>query len=347
MLRDQNPAADLSVIDLRISKQLPPSSNIKYVAADITDKQSISRILGQLKPQVLIHTASPAQVGKTAPPKSAAALYQNVNVNGTKNLLDVCQSIGVKAFVYCSSGSVLGDTDGILRGADETTKGVPADQQKDPYSRSKTEAETLVLEFNGTGGMLTCAIRPVGIFGEGDVQTIPGTIEAFRNGQAGYQLGNNDNIYDFTYVDNVAYGHVLAASALMRESSGQADQSEAVDSRVQGEAFFINNDEPMYFWDFIRTIWITAGYEPPTRPWIIGRETGMFIASLMTWIYWLMGKPPKIDKKTWSYAYMSRYCNSSKAKARLGWRPLVGVKEGIQRTVKDFLEKEQRDLTTK
>lgn len=48
----------------------------------------------------------------------------------------------------------------------------------------------------------------------GDRQAIPGTIQVLKDGKNKYQVGNNENIFDFTYVDNVVHAHLLAAERL-------------------------------------------------------------------------------------------------------------------------------------
>jgi nucleoside-diphosphate-sugar epimerase len=72
-----------------------------------------------------------------------------------------------------------------------------------------------------------------------------------------FQIGTNDNLFDFSYVDNVAHAHLLAAEALL---ATLALRTMPLDTeRVDGEAFFIGNGTPVYFWDFTRAVWIARG----------------------------------------------------------------------------------------
>ena len=68
----------------------------------------------------------------------------------------------MKKLVFTSSGGVI--FNGVdLHGADER---VPyPDVAMDAYNDSKAQAERLVIEANGRNGLLTCALRPAGIFG--------------------------------------------------------------------------------------------------------------------------------------------------------------------------------------
>ncbi|GAA5945451.1 hypothetical protein JCM3775_006782, partial [Rhodotorula graminis] len=76
------------------------------------------------------------------------------------------------------------------------------------------KAESIVLAANGKGGLLTVAIRPAGIFGPGDRQAIPGMMDVLKSGKTKFQVGTNENLFDWTYVDNVVHAHLVAAERL-------------------------------------------------------------------------------------------------------------------------------------
>ena len=71
------------------------------------------------------------------------------------------------------------------------------------------EAEQLVLEANGSDGLATVALRPSGIFGEGDPLFVPVLVEKAKAGKLKFIIGNGSNLMDFTYVANVAHAHIL------------------------------------------------------------------------------------------------------------------------------------------
>jgi len=152
----------------------------------------------------------------------------------------------------------------------------------------------------------------------------------YRNGQTGFQLGPNTNLFDFTYVGNVAYAHILAALALLHSS--KLTTIPLSHERVDGEAFMITNDEPVYFWDFARAIWKAAGSDKGTEHvWVIGTETGLALGATLEWIMWAIGRKSKLR-----YSSMTRYYDCSKAKLRLGYKPLTSLQEGITKGVNWF-----------
>jgi sterol-4alpha-carboxylate 3-dehydrogenase (decarboxylating) len=180
--------------------------------------------------------------------------------------------------------------------------------------------------------MLTTSLRPSGIFGEGDIQLVVRMYDAYKDGKTGFQLGDNNNLFDFTYVINVAHAHLLAAAALLYTHGTKTPIPE--ERRIDGEAFFITNDQPIYFWDFSRTVWKVAGDTTGIDVKVISKDIGLALATVIEWLWWAAGKVPSLSKKQVKYSCMTRYYNIGKAKERLGYKPIVSLPDGIERTVK-------------
>lgn len=209
----------------------------------------------------------------------------------------------------------------------------------------KAEAEALVLAANRSSTspkLLTCAIRPSGIFGPGDVQVLPPIINVYHTNKTGFQLGPNENLFDFTYVGNVAHAHLLAARALLYTSGLSTPPLNH--EKVDGEAFFITNDSPVYFWDFARAVWKAAGSPLGTEHvWEISKDVGLAIGGFLEWAMWAVGRPAKLTRRQVKYSCMTRYYDVGKAKKRLGYAPIVGLGEGIERSVRWFEEEGRRE----
>ncbi|KAI9777017.1 MAG: erg26, C-3 sterol dehydrogenase [Candelina submexicana] len=336
--------ARISVLDLRTTRNR--RSNVDYYDGDITVKEQVQSVFKKVRPDVVIHTASPPMNG---PSKE---LLSKVNVDGTRCLLGVAGESGcVKAFVYTSSASVISNTVDDLVNADERWPVITGKQQTDYYADTKAQAERLVLAANRKhNSMLTTAIRPAGIIGEGDVQNIPEILKARRQGHTGFQLGSNDNLFDFTYVENAAHAHLLAAFALLETQKSSTIPLDT--ERVDGEAFLITNDSPVYFWDFPRFVWRCAGETKDTAKtaWTIPKEQGLWLAALIEVIFLFLGKlldAPGLNRKIVRYTSMTRYYNIDKAKMRLGYRPIVGLEEGVRRAVRWVEESDSGDQARK
>ena len=192
------------------------------------------------------------------------SFFEKINIGGTRNLLEAAHETDcVKAFIFTSTVSILSDACSGLIDADETSPVLYMPVQKSPYALTKATAEELVLRANRRNGkMLTTSLRPSGIFGEDDPGTVKPVVEAAASGSYRFQVGDGKNLFDWTYVGNVAQAHVQAAYALL-DDYGRPSSSIPSERRVDGETFIITNDEPMAFWDFARSLGAAAGY--PTK----------------------------------------------------------------------------------
>jgi sterol-4alpha-carboxylate 3-dehydrogenase (decarboxylating) len=147
-------------------------------------------------------------------------------------------------------------------------------------------------------------------------------------------------MFDFTYVENVAHAHLLAARALLE--TAQLSTVPLDTERVDGEAFIITNDSPVYFWDFCRAVWAAAGSELGTgHVWVLPRDIGIVLGFLSEVFFKIIRKPPTFNRQRIIYSSMTRYYDISKAKRRLGYRPLVSLADGVRRSVKWTLEQEK------
>ncbi|KAL9085089.1 MAG: hypothetical protein Q9159_004904 [Coniocarpon cinnabarinum] len=381
----------IHVLDLRAPSEPKPS--VTYHTADLTSADALAPILAQIRPDVVIHTASPA-VAFGGP--KALQIMRTVNIDGTKTLLNECRKAGVKGFVHTSSASVLSDTRTDLVNADERYPVITGDMQREYYSRTKAEAEEWVMEQNQPPSdssnasaegkqekdpLLTIAIRPSAIFGEAAPIQTPDMIAAFHRGQTGWQFGDNDNLFDFTYVGNVAHAHVLAARRLLEAwdrytsassttqkdtqdvaklSIGGGARPQEIDDRVDGQAILITNDAPVYFWDFARGLWhaydrhltslsksqnTTISVPPPaTKIRSMSFALALLLSSLASWFFWIFRLgAPRLDSGRVRYSCMRRYFATAKARALLGYSPLFELNEGVERTAEWWAQKYLRE----
>ncbi|RDW84323.1 hypothetical protein BP6252_01913 [Coleophoma cylindrospora] len=332
--------AQISVIDLRTTNnRRPDSDGVQYFDGDITSLSSLIPLFEKIKPDVVFHTASPTLMG------GSKEMYRKVNVDGTGCVIEACQKTGVKALVYTSSASIVSDNSSDLINADERWPVIRGKMQTEYYSETKAEAESLALAANRAEAapkLLTAAIRPAAIFGSGDVQLIPRIVDLYYQNKTGFQLGDNVNLFDFTHVDNVAHGHILAAVALLQTSTLTTPPLDH--EKVDGEAFFVTNDAPIYFWDFSRALWKAAGDTRGTEHvWVISKDMGLIIGGAMEWINWAIGRTPKLTIKQVKYSCMTRYYSIDKAKKRLGYSPIVPLEEGIRSAVQWYDDEHKKE----
>lgn len=308
------------VLDVRESWK---DERFRFAAGDITKPETLDTVFRGA--DCVIHTASP-------PHGRGYEVYYKVNVEGTRNVIDSCVRCGVRQLVFTSSASVVFDGNDI-QGGDES---LPyCRKHLDGYTETKDLAEREVLKANGRGGLLTVALRPSGIFGPRDVQAWPGFIDAARAGKSKFQLGAGENKMDWTYVENVAYAHVLAADRL------------TADSPIAGRFYFITNDEPIPFWDMAKYVWRELDYPLPSI--VVPYGLAYAIAVVIDWLVWIVSPVVTLHPTFTSfrvvYAGAHRYFSIDRAKSELGYRPRVSLQDGMARTARAFAD--QRNPNSK
>jgi sterol-4alpha-carboxylate 3-dehydrogenase (decarboxylating) len=118
---------------------------------------------------------------------------------------------------------------------------------------------------------------------------------------------------------------------------------------IAGQAFFITNGEPIYFWDFARTIWSQLGHTPP---YIIAIPVaiGLILATLAEAFSKLTGKEPGFTRYRVAIATQQKYHDIEKARRLLRYEPQVGLADGMKKWTewyKGELEKQRGAETEK
>jgi len=261
--------------------------------------------------------------------------YVGVNVTGADNIIKAARHHNVTKVVYTSSTFVVFDGSNIQNG-DESLK--YASTTLDFYSRSKQQAELIILRANKTKTdsgktLYTCALRPHNVFGPRDTHFVAQMIQRAKNGDITHMIGEGHNVCDFTYVDNVVYAHVLAASALKPRSP------------VGGQAYFVTNGEPTLFWDFIGRILEASGCARPTKA--VSFTVAYLLAWLMEVVYTFVGWSglwkPVLSRKMVVTTCCHHWFDHSKATRDFNYLPIVTLAEGIKRTA-DYMAEASPDL---
>jgi sterol-4alpha-carboxylate 3-dehydrogenase (decarboxylating) len=90
--------------------------------------------------------------------------------------------------------------------------------------------------------------------------------------KTGMQIGDNSNLFDWTYIGNAVQVHILAADRLFPEHLKYP--------QVAGEALFISDGEPRPYWDLPRGLWKAAEHVLE-RIVVLPKFVGMIIAIIM------------------------------------------------------------------
>ncbi|KAL8808296.1 MAG: hypothetical protein Q9182_000116 [Xanthomendoza sp. 2 TL-2023] len=183
--------------------------------------------------------------------------------------------------------------------------------------KALTAAEAIVLAGSESEQMATCALRPSVVFGPGDRQMIPSLHACIAKGETPFIIGNGLNLWDVTYNSNLADAHVLAVENLLSKKT------------AAGQAVFISNEQPIPFRHFCLAVWKEFGHNPPFQIRISQRFANM-AGLLAEWATWVTGSPSTLSRGSVQDACQTRYCSGVKARQLLGYKPRVGIEEGIR-----------------
>lgn len=134
-------------------------------------------------------------------------------VTGTLNVLIAARDAGVKRVVYAASGSAYGDQTGAAKV--ESMSPAPIS----PYGVAKLAGEYYAAAFCHSYGLETVSLRYFNVFGPRQDRTstyaaaIPKFITMMLRRERPTIYGDGAQTRDFTYVDNIAQGNLLACKA--------------------------------------------------------------------------------------------------------------------------------------
>lgn len=244
-------------------------------------------------------------------------LIEQVNIQGTENILRACVESGVPRLVYTSTFNVVFGGQ-VIENGDESLPYLPLHLHPDHYSRTKSMAEMAVMQANGTpledGGVLhTCALRPAGIYGPGEQRHLPRIVSYIERGVFCFVYGDPGSQVEFVHVDNLVSAHELAAEAL----------SPAKEPSAAGQAYFISDGRPINNFEFFRPLVEGLGYPFPALR--LPLSLIYFFAFLIEMIHRVVGRlynfQPLLTRTEVYKTGVTHYFSMAKAKAELGYEP--------------------------
>lgn len=226
------------------------------VAIDVGDVRSAELVAAKTRafqPEAVIHLVGLKSVAESV---RSPGIYYDVNVQGTKNLLQAAIECGVRRFVFSSSCSVYG-----------TPHVCPVDERAatrplSPYGETKLAAERMVRWFAQAGGMLHTSLRYFNVAGaaadcslgefrlEESVQIIPSTIRAALRGESidvngdDYPTEDGTAVRDYIHVEDLADAHVRILKSMTPETNG---------------VYNLGNGEPSSVESIVRQVELASG----------------------------------------------------------------------------------------
>ncbi len=234
--------------------------------------------------------------------------FSKINTEGTKNMLECTIKAGVKRFVYVSSNSLAGcnyKRDVLMN---EYTPPRPYMN----YGKSKIQAERAVNEAFIQGKIETVILRPCWFYGPGQPARQTRLMKMIRDGNVPL-FGDGRNLRSMTYIDDVCDALLLAEE---REI-------------VKGETYWIADERPYTTLEIYETIAELLGVELKTR------NIPGFFSEIATLADWILQKIHMYQTEIHVVGELNKNiaCSIEKAKKDLDYKPKIGLREGMRRSI--------------
>jgi len=182
------------------------AKSFELIKGDIRDKCTCDKACRGI--DYILHQAALRSVPKSMKNPQE---YNEVNINGTLNMLDASLKNKIKCFVFASSSSVYGDTQEFPEREDFLPHPIS------PYALTKLTGEHYCRMFSCHYGLPTVSLRYFNVFGPRQslddeyAVVIPKFINCILKDEPPPIYGNGKQSRDFTYIDNVVNANILSA----------------------------------------------------------------------------------------------------------------------------------------
>ncbi|MFZ5516432.1 MAG: GDP-mannose 4,6-dehydratase [Candidatus Zhuqueibacterota bacterium] len=132
-------------------------SNYSLIEADILDEPTLNEIFQSNRFDVIVHLAARAGV---RPSVQNPQLYQEVNIRGTMNLLELAKTWSIKKFVMASSSSVYGNNTKV-----PFSESDPVDNPISPYAATKKACELIGYTYSALYDISVTCLRFFTVYG--------------------------------------------------------------------------------------------------------------------------------------------------------------------------------------
>jgi dihydroflavonol-4-reductase len=277
---------------------------VERVEGDLRDQDSLRHALTGCRQ--LYHIAAHYALWAKDP-----SIFYDVNVTGTKTLLEAARDVGTERIVYCSTIGAIGIPPEGGLGTEETP--VVFEQMAGHYKRSKYLAEQEVLKL-AKAGLPVVIVNPSAPVGIGDVKPTPTgqVIVDFMKGRMPAYIDTGMNIVD---VDDVAIGHLLAMEK----------------GRI-GERYILGSANLMLR-EVLEILSRLTGVKAPTIK--LPRVAILPLAYLNQWMANFTGQPPRIPLEGVKMAKYKMHYDCSKAIRELGF-PQTPPEVALEKAVRWF-----------
>ena len=289
------------------------SGNIEIIEGDLRDAESVASFTRDAQGATLFHSA-----GVIHPARRVKEFYE-VNVQGTKNLLEAAEKAGIRRFIHVSSNSPLGCNASPADVFDESSPYHPYLN----YGRSKRLAEDLVNAASTKGRLQTVIVRPPWFYGPDQPERQSLFFSMIRGGKMPI-VGSGENLRSMAYVDNICQGLMLCE---------QVDEA-------SGQTYWIADRAPYCMNEIVDTIerlievdfGLTVAHKRLRLPGFVS-EIALALDKCIQRTGFYHQKMHVLSEMNKTIA-----CSIEKARKELGYDPKIELEEGMRRSIQWMLD---------
>ena len=285
---------------------------------DIRDKHLLISFLQDI--DIVIHSASIIDWGNLP-----GQLLHDINVEGTRNVIQACRESQVSKLVYTSTMDVCYAGKAITNGDESLPY---PERYEDAYCQTKAEAEKLVIAANDEQ-LITSVLRPCGIYGPADPYHIAESLKAVQSGALKVRVGDGSALFQHVYVGNVAYAHTLLVKAMLENNDD-----------VAGQVYLVTDDPAENFFDFLAPIMLELGFPFPSEKRYIPFRVMYVIAFIAEYVIGFI-KPFKSISSPITRSSVKMLCEdftfkTDKAQRHFSYSPKYSKSHAFETTVNYF-----------
>jgi nucleoside-diphosphate-sugar epimerase len=282
--------------------------SIQVVEGDLRDPVSLKTFCRDAEGGTLFHCA-----GLIHPARRVKELYE-VNVDGTRALLQTAEEAGVRRAAIVSSNSPIGTNPGSDHLFDEASPYNPYMN----YGRSKMLMEQEVHQFQARGKLETVIVRPPWFYGPDQPPRQTLFFTMIKNGSAPI-VGDGESRRSMAFVDNICQGLLLCESV----------------PSANGQTYWIADRRPYTMNQIVDTVErlletefdIPVAHKRLKLPYVAG-EVAMWMDAAIQGVGLYQQKIHVLSEMNKTIA-----CTIQKAEEELGYDPKVELEEGMRRSI--------------
>ncbi len=177
------------------------NKNVRFFLGDVLDIGRIEEAMTGC--DYVFHLAGCVKVYVKKPDT-----FYEINVLGTKNVLETARKLSIKKMIITSTAGIFGpSTDGII--TENTIRNIDYFNE---YEKTKSQAEEIALEYARKGQNIVI-VNPTRVYGPGPLtesNIVTLLIKKYSEGKWRFVPGNGETIGNYVYIGDVVHGHLLA-----------------------------------------------------------------------------------------------------------------------------------------